>query len=150
MAAVIRQCDNWKQNFKKKQQLKRHMLHCVKNAVVTCDFCQKTFGLKDNLKRHALICGKKDEKHCHESKKDFRSPYHLKRHLEQVHFEKDTYTCENCKKVYHRKDFYQSHIIKCNGNFLPVKSHMKFETLKIAFVCSIGVYYVMKFPISSY
>ena len=32
-------------------------------------------------------------------------------------------TCGNCKKVYHRKDFYQSHIIICNGNSLPVKSH---------------------------
>ena len=99
-----------------------YMLHLVKNVVFTCDSCEKTFGHLDNLQRHALICRKKDEKHCHECKKDFRSPYHLKRHLEQVHVEKDTCTCENCKKVYHRKDFYESRIIKCNGNLLPMKS----------------------------
>ena len=114
MASVIHQCDNCKQNVKKKQHLTRYMLHCVKNVVFTSDSCQKTFGRQDNLKKHALICGKKDERHS--------SPYHLKRDLEQVHVEKDPYTCENCQKVYHRKAFYQSHIIKCNGNLLPVKN----------------------------
>ena len=58
MTDVICQCDKCKQNFKKKQHLTRHILHCVKNVVFTCDFCQKTFGRKDILKRHALICGK--------------------------------------------------------------------------------------------
>ena len=75
------------------------MLHCAKNVVFPCDSCQKIFGCMDNLKRHELICGKNDEKYCHECKKDFRSPYHLKRHLEQVHIEKDAYTCRVQIKV---------------------------------------------------
>ena len=59
MAAVTHQCDNCKQNFKTKQHLARHMLHCVKNVVFTRDSYQKAFERRDNL-RHAQICAKKE------------------------------------------------------------------------------------------
>ena len=109
MATVIHQCDNCKQNFKK--NILPGLCYIVSRI-----WCL----LVTPVKRHSDVrtiwkyipwfVGKINQKHCHECKKDFCTPYNLKKHLEQ----EGTYICENCKKVYHRKNFYHSHIIKCN------------------------------------
>ena len=121
-------CHLCEKKFKRKGEMKRHVLHVHEGKKYICKMCPLEFGWKNKLKEHILHvhegvdrqrgccphCGKtlkkgylnrhiqnihKGETHkCDECNSEFSSSDNLKRHIESVH-EGKRFKCEQCDYI---------------------------------------------------
>lgn len=118
------ECHICMKTFNREYNLRVHCRTHTGENPYKCDVCQLSFYRKDMMQSHRRIHGTKyADLHCNKCKKPFNSLSTLKRH-KMIHKNVKPYTCDNCNKVYTRKDSLVVHIRSKHTGERPYKCNI--------------------------
>lgn len=104
-------CPYCPKSFFQKQSLHTHLIQHKGDRSFECGVCGKSFYERSTLNRHYLSHSGERKYSCHICNMSFIQKNHLDKHfLRHDEIEKKvTFPCEDCEKIFYRKDHYLRH-----------------------------------------